>query len=88
MPIIKLLGADIFFPFLRGHHFKIGDTGDLQFSESVKFLNPAGKYMFKAYNRNTRTRCEMFKVNSKDTRTTPKALFSDDSLKSMRQLCV
>ena len=30
---------------------------------------PAGYYMFKGYNRNTRTRSEMFKVNNKDTKT-------------------
>ena len=33
---------------------------------------PAGIYLFKVNNRNTRTRCEItFKVNNKDTRTKP-----------------
>ena len=37
---------------------------------------PAGSYMFKVNNRNTRTRCEnMFKVNNKETRTTSLASF-------------
>ena len=37
-------------------------------------IYPAGNYMFKVNNRNSRTRCELwtvFKVNNKDTRTTP-----------------
>ena len=35
---------------------------------SVQSIFPAGNYMFKVSNKNTRTRCEnMFKVNNKDT---------------------
>ena len=34
--------------------------------------NPAGNYMFKVNNRNTRTKVwNMFKVNNKATKTTP-----------------
>ena len=36
------------------------------------FRNPAGNYMFKVNNRNSRTKVwNMFKVNNKDTKTTP-----------------
>ena len=35
-------------------------------------INPAGIYLLKVYNRDTRTRCEnIFKVNDKDTKATP-----------------
>ena len=38
---------------------------------------PAGIYLLKVNNRNTRTRNEnMFKVNNKDNRTTPMAYFT------------
>ena len=39
------------------------------------FRNPAGNYMFKVNNRNSRTKVwNMFKVNNKATKTTPLAL--------------
>ena len=34
---------------------------------------PAGIYLLKVNNRNTRTKCDMFKVNNKDTQMTPMA---------------
>ena len=40
------------------------------------YASPAGIYMFKVYNRNTRTRCEICsKLRTKDTRATPVASF-------------
>ena len=35
------------------------------------FQPPVGIYLLKGNNKNTRTRCEIFKINNKDTRTTP-----------------
>ena len=35
---------------------------------------PADIYLFKVNNKNTEARCEMFKFNTKDTRTTPMVL--------------
>ena len=34
---------------------------------------PSGIYLLKVNNRNTRTKCDMFKVNNKDTQMTPMA---------------
>ena len=41
----------------------------------TKIIFPASVYLFKVSNRNTGIRCELFKVNNKDTRTTSSALF-------------
>ena len=38
-------------------------------SETTPKSNPVGVHLPKVNNRNTRTKCEMFQVNSKDTRT-------------------
>ena len=42
--------------------FPVGTTN----RHCVKYVSSADNYMFKINNRNTRTRCEMFKVNFKD----------------------
>ena len=52
------------------------DTED--YKQENTLLNkhkPAGIYLLQVNNRNTRTRCDMFKVNNKDTRATPVASF-------------
>ena len=41
----------------------------------TKIIFPASVYLIKVSNRNTGIRCELFKVNNKDTRTTSSALF-------------
>ena len=42
--------------------FPVGTTN----RHCVKYVSSADNYMFKVNNRNTKTRCEMFKVNFKD----------------------
>ena len=41
----------------------------------TKIIFPASVYLVKVSNRNTGIRCELLKVNNKDTRTTSPALF-------------
>ena len=44
---------------------------------SFKYVYPAGIYLLKVNNRDTKTRGEnMFKINSKNTRTTPMVFLS------------
>ena len=55
--------------FIAGWIFVLG--AKLGESASIKGSKLAGIYMLKVNYRNTRTRCKMFKVNNKDTKTTP-----------------
>ena len=53
---------------------KIGSTDFVKMCVNGSKIAAAGNYMFKVNYRNTRTRCEMFKVKNKGTRMTPGAV--------------
>ena len=51
-------------------------AGKIWWAHVFNIIHPAGIYMFKVNNRNTRRRCKIcFKVNNKDTRTSPLVSF-------------
>ena len=53
----------------------------------TKIMFPASLFLFKVSNRNTEIRCELFKVNNKDTRTTSLALFVLLSFVDLKSHC-
>ena len=58
---------------LRGNPFyklvKLGFMFYLKTISNIKRSNPENKYMLKVNTRNTRRKCDMFKVNNNDSRT-------------------
>ena len=58
---------------ISGHCFIFIISGGIKMKHWLKY--PVGNYLLKVNNRNTRARCDMFKVNNKDRRTTSVASF-------------